>query len=536
VSPHNIDSRAHRTLAYLDALGYGQHPGESSNYPTVVEALEPRARVLLVAWLGPHASLSSKSDNAAAKHVSPTRRAPQDVAADFRRFLATAVKASQRPVYDVAAHVGWRASLSTRDLDRLLDGQDGFSIPCILDLCDALQLEFRDRWLLIDPERLARRIDESLTALQLVGRLRDLSGDRLESLYRRFPNPSPDTSAVGPYLPPLQGTRYRALFEVLASDDRLRPSIGVRDLDQALQERGEGAGLPRSAYVDRSWWAGTGSKTAGRPQVSAWWAAGYRVGTLETDAETGAVLTVTFEALPGRDIWLADPRRLEGYGFEEREPEPEARPIVGERAADILVPRSLLFGMSASAHDGLASDEANHTEEPDGASEVHDDLTNRLVSSLDELGEADRATVAAHLDVSLSDTELSNLLTRARRRGHVVNHGTRTRPRWVVAGSKGDLMFEIGRTLSFDPPPMGPGSVIGRRFFELVAHNLSLEVPRDAMKVDVVRTITASADIEWSPTFVSGGNNITLAGLEAVRDAVRIRTGADTEGAAGLTG
>lgn len=532
MSPHNIGSRAHRTLAYLDALGYGQHPGESSNYPTVVEALEPRARVLLVAWLGPHASLSSKSDSAAAKHVSPTRRAPQDVAADFRRFLATAVKASQRPVSDVAAHVGWRASLSTRDLDRLLDGQDGFSIPCILDLCDALQLEFRDRWLLIDPERLARRIDESLTALQLVGRLRDLSGDRLESLYRRFPNPSPDTSAVGPYLPPLQGTRYRALFEVLASDDRLRPSIGVRDLDQALQERGEGAGLPRSAYVDRSWWAGTGSKTAGRPQVSAWWAAGYRVGTLETDAETGEILTVTFEALPGRGAWFANPRRLEGFGLDERTPESEARPIVGARAAEILVPRSLLFGLSASpSHDGLSASGADHGEASDGALEVHDDLTMQLVSSLDELGEADRATVAAQLDATLNDAELSNLLTRARRRGHVVNHGTRTRPRWVVAGSKADLMFEIARILSFDPPPMRAGSVISRQFFELVAHKLSLEAPRDALIVDVVRMIITSADIEWSPAFVARDTIITLAGLEAVRDAALIQAGADTEGA-----
>ena len=535
MSPHSIGSRAQQTGGYLDELGYGQYPGESSNYRTAVETLEPRARVLLVAWLGPHNDFYSRSGSAAARRVPQDRRTPQDVATDFRRFLATAVKVSGRPASEVAAHAGWRASLSPRDLDRLLDGREGFSIPCILDLCDALQLEFRDRWLLVDPRRLTRRIDESLTAVRVVRRLRDLPGDRLESLYRGLPNGSAEVSAAGPYLPPPQGARYRPLFEVLASDDRERPAIDVRNLDRALQERGDGAGLPKSAYADRSWWAGTGSKAAGRPQVSAWWAAGYRIGTLVTDAVTGAVLTVTFEALPGRDLWLADPKRLEGYGFEEREPEPEARPIVGERAVDLLLPRSLLSGPPASAHDGLAGDEADHTVEPEAASKIHDDLTDRLVSSLDALGEADRATVAAKLDVNLSDTELSNLLTRARRRGHVVNYGTRTRPRWVVAGSKGDLMFEIGRALSFDPPPIGPGSVIDRRFFELVAHNLSLEAPRDAPTVDIVRMITASADIEWSPAFVYRGMMITLAGLEAVRDAVRIRSGADSNGA-GLAG
>src|SRR5204863_423307 len=92
-----------------------------------------------------------------------------------------------------------------------------------------------------------------------------------------------------------------------ASDVRDYPDYTLAEIDRLLVEARE-TPLPDSARKDRSWWAGSGAE--GHPQVSAWWAAGYRIRKLEIDPSSGRVASIGFEALSGRAEWLTNPGRI----------------------------------------------------------------------------------------------------------------------------------------------------------------------------------------------------------------------------------
>ena len=142
--------------------------------------------------------------------------------------------------------------------------------------------------------------------------LRSLTTDDLETVERRLPRRLANADqAQEPdrYLAPRPGGRYWSLYEALASEPRDAPDYTLADLDQVLVDAGEPP-LPDSARKDRSWWAGSGTKTEGHPQISAWWAAGYRIRNLATDPASDRVASVGFEALPGRAEWLANPGRI----------------------------------------------------------------------------------------------------------------------------------------------------------------------------------------------------------------------------------
>ena len=111
--------------------------------------------------------------------------------------------------------------------------------------------------------------------------------------------------------------------------------------------------------------------------------------------------------------------------------------------------------------------------EPPAPVELKPDVRN-LVERLAEVGEADAATMKQLLPDQDPD-EFAKLLARARRARipAVRNFGSRTRPRWVAVGSKGDHVIPIARALWFSDHPelvphVGPGPELPDWFTRLV--------------------------------------------------------------------
>jgi hypothetical protein len=361
----------------------------------------------------------------------------------FERILDSTSRAVDRSVEDLMAHLRWTVPLAERELVDLLQGRTPFPLGLAAAICRALQLEFETGLALSDPEGLARRIDESTLALSIAGHLRHLTLDNLEAVRRKLPRGATAMGAVGAeiYPAPAEGSRYSSLYEALSSDERDLLHLTLVEIDTILEGGGEPP-LPASARVDRSWWAGTGMKAEGRPQISAWWGAGYRIFTLATDRSTGHVTSVGFEALPGRSTWLLDPDRKLVRGY--RAPSPYRVPIypVDERGLDNL--RSGLR-VAAEAFKALAervplrtlADGVGQVARTDETPAVPEDAdVRKLVELLSELGEGSRSQVLDHFTKvrgeRVDDAWITNLLTRARRQGWTVNVGTRKQPRWVV--------------------------------------------------------------------------------------------------------
>lgn len=144
------------------------------------------------------------------------------------------------------------------------------------------------------------------------------------------------------------------------------------------------------------------------------------------------ILEVAFRALPGRAQWVADPARISKGIFRTPAvvPIPPRTSSVTE-VVDLPEPAEVQRE-AAGAASNLAVEIA-----PD----VRD-----LVDHLTAVGEADASEIKdfrPDLDVE----EFVKLLARARRAKvpRVRNYGSRTRPRWVAVGSKGDHVISIAR-------------------------------------------------------------------------------------------
>lgn len=355
---------------------------------------------------------------AVADHQRQRRVVVSDRFAKIVKSISTTLACS---VDDVLIHLMRTIPLTERDVEALQNGHTPVAFSVILDVCNALQLRFVGyEWELVYPQRLARRIGQSLAANAISSQLGFLSTSSLESLAKKVPKGSVEASVgkeFDSYPAPGPGARYRALFEALAVEPRDDPEYTLRQIDNILTEADEDE-LPKTAKTKRSWWAGSGTKSEGRPQVSAWWGAGYRVGNIVIPLGSEQIESIIFRALPGRQEWLADPDHVSSGEYTV--PEPVAVSIYPEIGgiADVL----LSFGRTIESWAK--------------SNELDDPSMRSLIQFLRSSGESDRAAIGRHFSEPdgepVNASWLSNLLTRARRQGWIVNNGTRSNPRWTA--------------------------------------------------------------------------------------------------------
>ncbi|MEW2012069.1 MULTISPECIES: hypothetical protein [Microbacterium] len=354
------------------------------------------------------------------------------IAKRFARIIDSTARAVDRSVEDVKTHLAWSVPLTEDHLNRLLCADSPFPFRVIVGICRALQLDFdREFWELVNPSQLAERVDRSVLAAEITSRLRDVTLEDLKGVKSKLPRLAEIGKAPMREVYPAPARRYRGLYKSLAADGRDHPQYTVDAIDGILKAAGE-KGLPSSAR-ERSWWAGSGAKAAGRPQVSAWWAAGYRVRGLEPAA--GPVAVVSFEALPGRAVWLADPDRTNSGEY--RVPGPPRVPIypIDQQGVQALSAALTVFAEAAR----LATLQRERMDAQEATADGPDNPDVRsLVAFLDKVGEATRASLVQHFASvrggQVDENWLTNLLTKARRQGWTTNLGSRSRPRWTLSG------------------------------------------------------------------------------------------------------
>lgn len=467
--PHDIATdnlqlvRFQNEVAYLDRMQPSEDEVRGDS-----ELLNSKDGILIVAWLWPSAlyesehnpfdvasqenqvlwvnaakqslDLEAETAFAAASHAFDRRRQRRRhvAARRFEQIVKTVARAVGCSVEELKVHLKWSLPLTDLELDRLLHWNEPFPFPVIVSLCKALQLEFTEAltWVLVDPQRLGRRIQQSVAASGISGQLRFLTLESLGNVANKVPRGHPNASQAQEldlYRGPQLGGRYSSLYEALAGDERDHPVYTLAEIDQILAEAGEMC-LPGSASADRSWWAGTGAKPQGRPQVSAWWAAGYRIRKVAISPSSGQVTSIKFEALPGRAQWLAIPERT--VQREYRAPAPDKvgiyPDIEGLKAA--LAPLTTALARIPELNLARTKLEARVPEDPN---------IQHLVEFLDKVGEGNRSQIEHHFnqmqDEPVDVAWMTNLLTRARRQGWIVNNGTRGQPRWTTAQLATDL-------------------------------------------------------------------------------------------------
>lgn len=553
MTPHEVAADNARLLhfqtevAYLDRM---QPPKDEVQVDA--DLLGSKAGVLIIAWLWPTPSYDrgfNPFDAAsaekqvlwenAAKHSQPvgTQKALETASLAFdrqrrgrlwvaaRRFaqiLESTARAVGRSVEDLKTHLEWSVPLTQLELGRLLYGHTPFPFPVIVKLCHELQLEFTDAWVLVDPPGLARRIDESVLASGISDDLRSLTLHSLESVKRKLP-PRRNANArqaqeLGVYRAPRPGGRYGALYEALAADERDHPDYTLAEIDRLLVDAAE-MPLPDSA-ADRSWWAGNGAKTEGRPQVSAWWAAGYRIRKVNPSA--GQVTSIGFAALPGRADWLANPERTA-----QRKYRVPGRIEIYRDEHDLAVatirenPEGLKALMDAFAKlpaiFAAAFEESALSKAPDDPDVRH------LVEFLDKVREADRSQIEGHFnlvrDKPVDAAWMTNLLTKARRQGWTVNNGTRSRPRWASTRLTAALIEEIADNRNLETPAMDTKGAVPVEFLQLVAKTVGVD-SEGSTGSEIARRILESSGRTWQPEFESADKSVTGLGLQAIRDAI----------------
>lgn len=457
----------------------------------------------------------------------------QVAATRFAQILEATANAVSRSAQDVVSHLKWSVQVSSRELEGLLRGLVAFPVSVVVSVCDALQLEFDDGWILADPRRLARRVDHSVRASRIADRLAILTFENLDSVEKRLPRKAEALevlSQADSYLAPDPGGRYASLYEYLAKDARVAPHYTLSEIDEVLRRAGELA-LPESAK-HRSWWAGHGNRAEGRPQISAWWGAGYRVGRVVTDPSTTEVVSVEFLALPGRAEWRGDRARSAQRGFvlpgaEKVRIDLTETTTGARRQADLdqkIAALASQFDFDAfriAIAPVLASLEALHR------AMLPDDPDLRVLTKfLDSVGEANRADIERHLTAARGEAIdaawMANLLTRARRNGWIANKGTRKQSRWAAVRSRQMMLGEIADNLRLDRPKIGPDDPVPLEFFQRVAE--AVEVPSDnASVVQIAQRIVEREGGGWQQAYESADGSVTSLGLRALREAIGTR-------------
>lgn len=560
MTPHDVAAENLGRIQFRDEVVYLDRmrpPKDEVDADT--ELLASKEGVLIIAWLWPSPSYEPGFDpfgadqganqvlqENSARHPKPVggekpleaarltldrqrRRRLWVAARRFAQIIELTARAVDRSVEDVETHLEWSVPLTRLELGRLLHGHTPFPFPVVVGLCRTLQLEFTDAWALVDPQRLARNIDQSVRASEILDHLRFLTMDDLESVVKKLPPRRPTN--VGPalaldiYHAPKPGGRYWSLYEALAADARDSPDYTLAEIDRLLVDAGE-AHLPDSARKsDRSWWAGNGAKAEGRPQVSAWWAAGYRIRKIEVDLSSDQVASVGFEALPGRAEWHTNPKRT--VQREYRVPGP-VKVEIYRHAHDLAVAH--LSEWKASDFQAVLTAMAPAFELVKAVSRslvVDDPDIRHLVEFLDKIGEADRSEIERHFNETLEEPVaaawMTNLLTKARRQGWTVNNGTRSRPRWASTRWTAVLMEDIADNLNLaEPPAIDRRDGVPLDFLRLVGEAVGVDSVNSSAP-QIARRIIESSGGTWQPEFESTDKSVTGLGLKAMRDAIGTR-------------
>ena len=90
---------------------------------------------------------------------------------------------------------------------------------------------------------------------------------------------------------------------------------------------------------------------------------------------------------------------------------------------------------------------------------------------------------------------------------------------------KSEIVAEIANALRHEPPKMSTGSTEPREIFDLVNECLGLGLSPKLTKPELARGIVEAAGYPWNADYESSGGTVTLRGLLAVRDAVRLFLG-----------
>lgn len=150
---------------------------------------------------------------------------------------------------------------------------------------------------------------------------------------------------------------------------------------------------------------------------------------------------------------------------------------------------------------------------------------HRLVELLNKVEFVGRTEIERHFSEALGKpvdpTWLTNLLTRARRQKWATNVGTRSKPRWVPLRSKALVVEDIADILALDAPGLGPGSTVSADFFHAVGTAVDVDTA-GLTGQQAARAIVEAKGRIWQPEFESVGSTVTVAGLEALRDAVHL--------------
>ena len=432
----------------------------------------------LVAWFWPDRTYASDFDPFDFEDPRNTRD-PEEVRRSIYRDYAWLVISAARvcgvEVSDIGKHLIWSFGLDWKRLSAVTGEVP--DLRAVADFRDALHLKFDGTWKIAHPERLALRVQQSEVAtgifLKLQMETRGVLPDgALEKWEKSLPH-SYRVDYVEAIPAPQQGRRYRALFEFLAQIDAPSPQFTLDELDAELISGGEDP-LPESAHEDKSWWAGHHTQSLGRPQIASWWAAGYRVGNVITQADDekkarrSEVVAVVFEQLHGQPERSVGRSVSAGGGtadlFIMATPEP-AEVMPNELPDDWQLP-DRLGGDTPVVTPVLPEDRYPEIQ--------------RLVTIMKDEGEADRRCLEQRLrdqySLDVGGSELSNLLTKARRLGYIDNLGSRKQPRWVAINSKGHYMLQIAELLGFQCPRIPPGWLIPGDFLDQVQEETGINL------------------------------------------------------------
>ncbi|QAY63543.1 hypothetical protein ET495_10115 [Xylanimonas allomyrinae] len=361
----------------------------------------------------------------------------------------------------VLAHVKWHTGLSSREVSAVVRGRvdrDRFALTLdeVETLARVLHLEYDTQtngWVLVDAPGLRREIEASALAIDRVDELRRMSPAQIATTVKRIPDAA---SAAGP-TPPTRTSRYRPLYATLRKRVDQAFVLPFGELDNILSGDGEREGLPESART-AGWWTGTVRAAPRRPHLGAWLAAGY---TAEPITDGGPVEAVQFNALPDRDDWVAHRDENLDNGFPTQPIAEASRINLGRRPGDV---RELLMVHEAQYPDPLAEKHglihpryqvlaelvSNAIADGRGPDASHTSLAVETIVEVLRinpagLGRSDMLAELARLgcDVRAADTcpipswhkWFSSVLTVARRRGLIANHGTRSRPLWRLTPS-----------------------------------------------------------------------------------------------------
>lgn len=424
----------------------------------------------LVAWFWPDRTYASDFDPFDADDPRNTRD-PEEMRRRIYRDYAWLVMSAARvcgvEVLDMGKHLIWSFGFDRQRLEAVT-GQVP-DLRAVADYLDSLHLKFDGTWRIAHPARLALRVQQSGVATGIFLRLKAetrgvMPEGALEKWEKSLPRSSP-VEGLDVITAPQQGRRYRALFEFLAQIDSPSPHLTLDELDAELISGGEDP-LPESARKDKSWWAGDYTQSLGRPQIASWWAAGYRVRqVISQDADASEVrrsevVAVVFEQLRGQ------PERSVGRSVSAGGGTADLFILADSEPAEVM-PNELPDDRQLPDHLGGDTPVVTPVLPEDRYPEIQ-----RLVTIMKDEGEADRRCLEQrlrdHHSLGVGGSELSNLLTKARRHGYIDNLGSRKQPRWVAINSKGHYMLQIAELLGFQCPRIPPGWLISGDFLDQV--------------------------------------------------------------------